>query len=815
MRKSPMTSAIRVLLGISVATSAAGALAQDSPTRQPRANALEEVVITATKRSQSLSDVGLSVTAISGDKMRQLGIGNVADLALHVPGLTYAPSLSTSPVYTLRGIGFFESTLAAYPDVSLYIDQAPLPFPIMADLVAFDLERVEVLKGPQGTLFGNNATGGAINFIAEKPTDELSAGINASYGRFQTLDVEGFVSGPLSPTLRGRVALKTVQADDWQRSYDLPGETLGERDNTAARVLLNWTPNEDLDVMLNVNGWRKKDDPIAVQMIAYNPEYQVGDAGFGGVLEENQIPIQNYEPYTGNSGRDAGWTLGLPYQDNEFWQTTLRVDYNLGNTLTLTSITSLSDAKIDAGIESDGTYLVLIDLLPDLGDIESFSQELRLSNDPSNALRWMVGLNYEDSKVSQSAGYYYPDTTSTMVNGISTNIFESDQEMENWAVFANLEYDLSETVTLRGGVRYTEADRNSISNVADHPFIEPRNGAEFTTTEFFNLAWPYLFGDLGYEGVLQPGDNFALDTRTDVNGNPVNPDTYLKPNVKPEFELNEDNVSWSLGVDYHYTEEVLVYLNVMKGYKAGSVPTLSGSIYTGFEPVTQESLVDYEAGFKARLWGGRASLNGTAFFYDYEDKQLRAKFVDPIFNQLDKLLNVPKSEILGAELEFTVLVTDSLEISLAGTWLDSEVTEYDGAVGSTVGPMGFEPIMASYAGTELPYTPEWSYSARANYSFDLSATLQGFASVGLNGQSDSVGVLTPVPRLQERYRIDGYSLLDMNLGIRSLSAGWELALWGKNLTDEYYWHSAVPAFDTDGRYPGRPAEYGVRVAYSF
>ena len=776
---------------------------------------LEEVVVTATKRSQSLSDVGLTVTAMSGDKLRDLGIGNVADLAVHVPGLTYAPSLSTSPVYTLRGIGFFESTLAAYPDVSLYMDQAPLPFPIMADLVAFDLERVEVLKGPQGTLFGNNATGGAINFIAAKPTDELSGGVVASYGRFDTLETEAFISGPLSDTLRGRVAVKGVKGDDWQRSYDIPGETLGERENIAARILLNWTPTENLDINLNVNGWRKKDDPLGLQMIAYNPEYEVGASGFGGTLEENEIPIQSYEPYTGNDNRDAGWTPGLPYQDNEFWQTNLRFDYGFGNGWTLTSITSLSDAEVDAGIESDGTYLILIDLLPDQGDIESFSQELRLSNDPSSDLRWVVGLNYEDSDVAQSAGYYYPDTTSTMVNGISVNIFESEQKMENRAVFANVEYDLNEAITLRGGLRYTEADRDSISNLANHPFIEPQNGAQYTVTEFFNLAWPVLFGDLGYEGVLQPGDNIALDTRTDANGNPVNPETYLKPNVKPEFTLEEDNTAWQVGIDYRWTEEALLYLNVSKGYKAGSMPTLSGSIYTAYEPVVQESLISYEAGFKTRLWNGRASLNGAAFFYDYENKQLRGKFVDPIFNQLDKLLNVPKSEVTGAELEFTALITDSLEISLSGTWLDSEVTDYDGPVGSTIGPMGFEPIIASYAGAELPYTPEWSYAARATYSFDLSAELQGFASVGLNGQSDSVGVLTPVPERQERYRIDSYDLLDMQIGIRSRSANWEVVLWGKNLTDEYYWHSAVPAFDTDGRYPGRPREYGLRASYRF
>lgn len=147
-----------------------GAHAQDTGAAE---GGLGEIVVTANKRTQNINDVGLTITALDADALASRRIENVADLAQATPGLTFAPTPNATPVYTLRGVGFYESSLAAYPDVSLYIDQVPLPLPIMSSLVAFDLERVEVIKGPQGTLFGNNATGGAINFIAAKPTDNL------------------------------------------------------------------------------------------------------------------------------------------------------------------------------------------------------------------------------------------------------------------------------------------------------------------------------------------------------------------------------------------------------------------------------------------------------------------------------------------------------------------------------------------------------------------------------------------------------------------------------------------------------------------
>lgn len=223
-----------------------------------------EIIVTANKREQSINKVGLAITALSGDALKSQNIVSLGDLANSIPGLSYAPSATQTPVYTLRGVGFYETSMAAYPTTSVYVDQVPLPFPALSTHANFDLERVEVLKGPQGTLFGQNSTGGAINFIAAKPTETFEAGGDISYGRFNRIEGTAYVSGPLSDTLRARLAITGAHADDWQRSYTRD-DKLGEVNYFGARLLLDWTPLDTLDIEINLNGWRDKSDPQAPQ----------------------------------------------------------------------------------------------------------------------------------------------------------------------------------------------------------------------------------------------------------------------------------------------------------------------------------------------------------------------------------------------------------------------------------------------------------------------------------------------------------------------------------------------------------------------
>lgn len=818
-----------------------------SATAQAQTNSsvdANEIIVTANKREQSLSKVGASVSALSGEALQQQRVQNVADLALVTPGLTFAPSPNATPVYTIRGVGFFESTLAASPSVSLYLDQASLPLPSMTALTAFDLERVEVLKGPQGTLFGNNATGGAINFVAAKPTNNFEAGADIGYARFNTLDYSAFISGPITDTLKARLAIKGANGDEWQRSYTrvdggvsaanlalgVPAGTnsrqdrLGKTDNIAGRLIVDWDPTSDIKFSLNLNAWRDQSDPVAPQNVAFTPQYALGTPGGGGGVPLD-LPMSTYPTAPANA-RAADWSPQFrPFTDNRFKQATLRGDIGLGG-LTLTTITAYSDLKFLNGTDGDGTALVSLDLVRDRGHIKSFSQEVRLSNGGGSDLRWVIGANYENTKVNELSAVFFPDTTSTAVNGIVTAEYITTNHMRNYAGFANVEYDVTDTVTLKAGIRQTKAKRAYTALNHDAPdagLVSNPFGPTASDTDFFNGVYGFL-GSVVYGQTIPtiaPGGSFILDTRVNADGTPVDPSTYLVPGVVHD-SLNEDSTSWSVGVDFKPVDGLLLYANVAKGYKAGSFPHLSGAIYDAYAPVKQESLMDYEVGFKAQLADRRISINGAAFYYDYKNKQLRAKFVDPIFGALDHLVNVPKSRVKGAELEIQARPVTGLTLSASGTYLDAKVRDYDGVVGESVDPASGlrSPVVDSFKGVRLPFAPKFQYNLRADYEFPISSALQGFLGAGLNGQTKSVATLvlpgtSPFGVRSDLFTVKGRDLVNLNAGIGAADNSWKVAVWGKNVFNKYYWTNAIQVFDNVVRYPGRPSEYGVTLSLRF
>ncbi|MCK9247232.1 MAG: TonB-dependent receptor plug domain-containing protein, partial [Anaerolineaceae bacterium] len=226
---------------------------------------LEEIIVTAQKRSQDINDVGMSISAATGQQLANIGVSDVADLVKVTPGLTYTVSQNGTPLFTLRGVGFNDYTPGASPAVSVYVDEVPLAYGAFTKGVTLDLERVEVLKGPQGILFGQNSTGGAINYIAAKPSQDFEAGVKGSYGRFNRVEYEGFLSGGLSDTLSGRVALSGTNSDDWQRSTT-SNQELGEEQVFRGRAQLLWEPTETATVLLGLNGWTDKSDTQAGQL---------------------------------------------------------------------------------------------------------------------------------------------------------------------------------------------------------------------------------------------------------------------------------------------------------------------------------------------------------------------------------------------------------------------------------------------------------------------------------------------------------------------------------------------------------------------
>src|SRR5690606_35838625 len=356
-------------------------LAQSEPPGAPSRGTLEEVVVTAQKREQSVNDIGMSVAAISASQLESRSIDSAADLARIVPGFSFADTGVNAPVYSLRGVGYFDYSLAASPAVCVYVDEVPLAYPTMTLGAAFDLQRVEVLKGPQGTLFGQNSTGGLVNYIAQRPSHDLDAGVTLGYGRLNRMELGGHISGPLTNTLRARVAVQNVQSDEWQKSLTRDDEN-GEMDRTSARLLLDWDASENLVLKFNINGYVDQGQTQATQAIAITP---LTPAGLRPEVRDAPMAPANARAADWSATRDLS-------RDDEFYQASLRAEWRIADTVELTSISAYSDLKTRTYIDRDG--MVNDNSQYDLmGSIRGFTQELRVAGE-AGRLKWLIGGTY-------------------------------------------------------------------------------------------------------------------------------------------------------------------------------------------------------------------------------------------------------------------------------------------------------------------------------------------------------------------------------------------------------------------------------------
>jgi iron complex outermembrane receptor protein len=777
-------SSLLCLAGITIpatafADPATSAAASPAEVRDTGTQGLAEIVVTANKVEEASSKVGMTIQTIDDKALATEHIATLEDLAYSVPGLTFTQTESSTPVYTLRGVGFYETSLAAYPDVSVYLDQAPLPFPVQTTLSLFDVQRVEVLKGPQGTLFGNNATGGAINYIANKPTPEFAAGTQVSYGRYNTGQIDGFVSGPLSNTLLGRFSFTTTaSADGWQHSQTRE-DTNGRQDKFAARAILDWHATDALRFELNVNGWYDGSQPQQPQDIQFKPNFP----SYSPAVLQPPAP---------NDANVADWSdmFGAPKNNESLLQTFLRTDYDLTSTITLSSITNYIYYYRDDRPDADGTFVAANETSLNKGWMNSYSQELRLAGGGEGPFRWLGGVNYSGDHVREYDAISWPGGTTRTFGPTAGSLGNDDfsnQRMSNYAAFGHVEYDILSQLKLKLGVRGTEADRQ----------------ADICGISYDGTA-------LAPNGIIQ---NFVAFNAAYLGGRafvPVTQGQCVLIGPPPAYQtgefnthLNEHNVSWSGGLDWKPTDTLLVYGNVARGFKAGGFPTLPASIVTALAPVTQEKLTDYEAGFKAQFFDRRLLVNGAGFYYDYRDKQLKSRIIDPLFGVLTALVNIPKSSIRGAEFEVHARPLTGLDLGVQGTYLSARIDTFTGV--NQVGQVG------SFAGSAMPYTPKWNLSASTSYEHSLTDQWLGFVGAQIAFKSETTAAIGS-PAL---YDMPAYTVLNLQAGVKTQDDRLSVFLWGKNVTNRFYVNNVVELEDDVIRYTGMPITYGISVGYRF
>jgi outer membrane receptor protein involved in Fe transport len=737
---------------------------------------LAPIIVTAQKHEQAADTVGISITAATEEELRVRGIDTLEDLPRLVPGFTIQHSAYNSTSFTLRGVGFFNSDLATPPAVTVYLDQAPLPHPAMTRLVAFDLDRVEVLKGPQGTLYGQNATGGAVNYITAKPTATLAAGADATYGQFNRLQLDGFISGPINPHLEARLALQGRWGDPWQESITRPGDRLGRISELQARATLDWRPEGPLQSWLTFTFTHEGSQSLAAQFIAARATFPAlavpGLFAFPVVTSPRAADWAPVRPDTGTA---------FPYaSDTNLYHVTWRNELQLPDGLRLTSLSAFTRFDLAYGQDPDGTPFHVTEVIDRDGQVTSLFQELRLAGE-TGRLNWLLGANYaHDSVKDEPLNFFEDNDTSRLFLSVDPEAFAdavtlpSRLSATTYAVFAHTEVQASAQLKLEAAVRFNW-DLRTFDNCSD------------AASEHFARFWNLFRGEA--PPPTRVGDCFTIDVAHS-----------FMPVANVHNVLNQNNVSWRAGVDWTPRPGLLVFANASQGYKAGAVPTLAASTVAQFTPVPQESLLAYEAGVKAALFGQRAQLNASAFYYDYKDKQLRGAVLDPVFGPLEALVSIPRSHVEGAELQLIARPLPGLTIDSSVTYVQSAIDQFT----------GYDALarFGNQAGTPFPFSPKWSSVTDGEYAFPAWSAMRGFVGGSVTYNSNTFAGVGA----RDLLRIDAFTLVDLRAGLESSNGQYRVWIWGKNIGDAYHWSNVLAYGNAISRYVGDPATYGVSVS---
>ena len=621
--KQPRTTRRSVVLATLMGGTCATALALPST-----AAVLEEVVVTAQKREQSVQDVGIAISALSGDQMQQLGFTNAQQVTALAPGVsTVQPNGEANYSLAIRGVANSDFTTNVESPVAVYMDDVYISQSSGTGFMLFDMERVEILRGPQGTLYGRNATGGLAHFVSKKPTEEFEGYAQLTAGEYGQFKGEGAIGGPLTDQLMARVSVSHHSNDGYIENR--LGGDLNNADDTAIRAQLLWAPADNIDILLNARGFNQDIDTGFFEHVSANQS---------GVLTPDEV--NQVLGYIDNDGDVYAGDYDSPgFNDLETRGYTATVNWDFEN-FSLTSITDFSTVKREYIEDSDASPVPLFNFYLTT-DAEQFSQEIRLSGGDEK-LNWLAGLYYLDITVDDSNGaetepFIDPAGDTPAISGLD-NPYETNTE--SWSVFGQAEYAFTDKITGILGLRWIRDEK-------DHTLAV--NAVDFIP------------------GTVQR------------NGNP----NILANIASYSGDRTDDEFAWRLALNYYLNEDVLLYGSYNRGVKNGGfnapVFPLSPPLdYTddviSYDP---ERLDAFEVGFKSTLMNGLMNINGAAYYYDYKDYQAFQII------GIDTITTNASAESYGAELEIQSSPTEGLDLIFGIAYNDVEVDLENGTPKTT------------------------------------------------------------------------------------------------------------------------------------
>ncbi len=756
-RKLLMTSAVASALG-SVAYMPL-ALAQSG-----ESFVLEEVMVTAQRRTQSLQDVPISVTAFSGDDLLRGDIGQARDYLALTPNVSFSDDGSAgsrSVNISIRGVsnvGLGEVSTAK--SIGFYVDDLNIGSTASGSVnpQLQDMERIEILRGPQGTYFGRNSLGGAINISTKLPTNEFYGEVTGSAGNYDTYGAEGILNVPISDKFFMRGLYAYDESETWVKNTNPSGADVGYEYNSA-RLAFRALPTDSLTLDLSLAYTKEEEgSDITVPTGVLNQDTQgiFGD-DFKAINEEGFYPKNDDKV---NRNMDE-------FTDNEVSVVNLRVTYDFTG-FQFKSITGYIDSEFSRDFDLDN---ISTDTLRRFNryDGESFSQEFRLQSTGDQALDWTVGVFYADDEITQfnsiqagdDGSYTDPNTGEEIgllppiPGGFRINENNRVFQTESMAAFGEVVWHLSDALDLTLGGRYTEDDIDNKS-----------------------------FDTVGFE-----------DPVPDSRGS-----------------SSFDNFSPRFVASYHPSEDLHLFASYSEGYKAGGVDFQNAGDISDFDP---EQLTSYEVGFKSELADGRVRLAGSVFYLEWDDMQVQTNFLeDPtdISSAIEKTLNAAEASGTGAEFEVTALLTEGFTGSVSLGYIDSEFDDFKDAI------IKGNPQPVDLSGQKLPNSPELTASAVLDYSFTLGSmeayvrgewVYRDETASNLEAVASNAGVLN-LPNFP--YQIDSYDVVNLRAGIEGGS--FRVNAFVNNLFDEDYYTGTADGFGLAGiRVKTHPTTYGIKFTY--
>jgi iron complex outermembrane receptor protein len=731
-----MAAQQRTLLAISVSAILLATQAQAQDAMEHAGGTIEEVVVTAQKRNESVQDVPISITAFDAQFVKDRGLSTVADVVAFTPGLTARVDAPSQSVFAIRGIGTNAFSVSADPSVGIFIDDVYAGHPIIANSAFFDVERIEVVKGPQGTLFGRNTSAGAISIASREPEiGEKYLDTRLGFGDHSQQIYEAIGNFSASDTAGLRIGARYERRDGTFRNVT-DGEELNGKDDLIARIA----------------GLAHLTDRLTAHMLV---DYSTIDSYWGATAVNPDDPESTADVDTVEQNpRDD--------QNGKTWRAAVRLEYEISDSLTLTSLTGYLDAKITATPGDFDLATLRVLQFAEPNEFRYLSQELRL-NGSNGPFEWFVGASVRDEDNFANTELRYSDFDVFTAFGLdcaldAPGLCQDDvaepsvahADNFSWGVFGDVVWQATDHLSLTLGGRYTRDEKEIIVDT-------PYSGS--ATSD------------------LLLGGNNVLESWTVAPTRGEKTWSDFSPRFAARYDLGQD---------------AILYANVSRGYKAGgfnSAPNVPGSELapgeTQFAPAFDpETNTAYEIGIKSVLADRRVKLNLAAFYLDYSDYQVETQIGGPTFT----IQNVADAENMGIDFEAQVYLTDNLDVMLGYSWLDSDLKS--GVINvPDVGPV-------DVAGNRMPFAPESTFVAIANYVLPSSIG-DWRLSAAYNYTDDQF--ISPLNDMLDNVQIaHSHFTLDLRAALASPDDRWSVALIGENVTDERWFGNPTFIFEPLG-----------------